>query len=322
MYGLPNNSVHILHNKIKPIVFALILCFVLTAKITYAQTKRALVIGLGVQQDKAWNKINGDKDVPYVLNMLKQAGFKHITTLVNKQATKTAIVTRLKKLAATCNKDDVVYVQYSGHGQQMTDVHNDETDGLDECWIPYDAYRKPSPHYHGEKHLTDDELNVLLHAIRHKIGAKGRMLVVIDACHSGDGTRTNEEEVVRGVTDTFKVTGEQVRGWVETLEWMKTTLKAYRNHEAVVNPKAVPLHEPWITLSACNSYQVNYEMKSPAMGKLTYALCQVMKNSERLNNEALLKRMHKWVNTGLLPQHPILTGEDKNKYNITEMLSK
>ena len=30
----------------------------------HAQTKRALVIGLGEQQDKAWNKINGDKDVP------------------------------------------------------------------------------------------------------------------------------------------------------------------------------------------------------------------------------------------------------------------
>ncbi len=32
----------------------------------YAQTKRALVIGLGEQQDKAWNKINGDKDAPLV----------------------------------------------------------------------------------------------------------------------------------------------------------------------------------------------------------------------------------------------------------------
>ena len=54
-----------------------------------AQTKRALVIGLGEQQDKAWNKINGDKDVPLVQGMLKSAGFKSVTTLVNRQATKT-----------------------------------------------------------------------------------------------------------------------------------------------------------------------------------------------------------------------------------------
>ena len=47
-----------------------------------AQTKRALIIGLGEQQDKAWNKINGDKDVPFVQAMLKNAGFKSVMTLV------------------------------------------------------------------------------------------------------------------------------------------------------------------------------------------------------------------------------------------------
>ena len=41
----------------------------------HAQTKRALVIGLGEQQDKVWKKINGDKDVPFVQAMLKNAGF-------------------------------------------------------------------------------------------------------------------------------------------------------------------------------------------------------------------------------------------------------
>ena len=51
-----------------------------------AQTKRALVIGLGEQQDKAWNKINGDKDVPLVQGMLKSAGFKSVTKLFIKIA--------------------------------------------------------------------------------------------------------------------------------------------------------------------------------------------------------------------------------------------
>ena len=51
-----------------------------------AQTKRALVIGLGEQQDKAWNKINGDKDVPFVQGMLKSAGFKSVTQLFIKIA--------------------------------------------------------------------------------------------------------------------------------------------------------------------------------------------------------------------------------------------
>ena len=52
----------------------------------HAQTKRALVIGLGEQQDKAWNKINGDKDVPLVQGMLKSARFKSVTKLFIKIA--------------------------------------------------------------------------------------------------------------------------------------------------------------------------------------------------------------------------------------------
>ena len=35
-----------------------------------AQTRRALVIGIGQQEDKGWGKINGDRDVPYVMEML------------------------------------------------------------------------------------------------------------------------------------------------------------------------------------------------------------------------------------------------------------
>lgn len=51
-----------------------------------AQTKGALVIGLGEQQDKVWNKINGDKDVSLVHGMLKSARFKSVTQLFIKIA--------------------------------------------------------------------------------------------------------------------------------------------------------------------------------------------------------------------------------------------
>ena len=289
-----------------------------------AQTKRALVIGLGEQQDKAWNKINGDKDVPLVQGMLKSAGFKSVTALVNRQATKTGIIGAFRKMAASCKQGDVVYVHYSGHGQQMTDVHNDEKDGLDECWIPYDAYRKASATYHGEKHLTDDELNVYLNAIRHKIGAKGKLLVVIDACHSGDGTRGDEDEVVRGVEDTLVVDSLNARGLYETFEEIKSFFMGDNSKENVINTKAKPLAERWITISACRSDQVNVEMKSPAVGKLTYALWKELKNSDKVNNDEFMRRIRKFVNrnTSSRPQQPEMTGEDSNKYNITDILSR
>lgn len=289
-----------------------------------AQTKRALVIGLGEQQDKAWNKINGDKDVPFVQAMLKNAGFKSVTTLVDRQATKVGIVGAFKRMTASCKHGDVVYIHYSGHGQQMTDVHNDEKDGLDECWIPYDAYRKASATYHGEKHLTDDELNVYLNAIRNKIGTKGKLLVVIDACHSGDGTRGDDDEIVRGVEDTLVVDSQNARGLYETFEAIKSFFMGDNGKVNIINTKAKPLAERWITISACRSDQVNVEMKSPAVGKLTYALWKELKNSDKVNNDEFMRRIRKFVNrnTCSRPQQPEMTGEDINKYNITDILSR
>lgn len=281
-----------------------------------AQTRRALVIGIGQQEDRAWGKINGDKDVAYVAEMLKGAMYKeeNITRVVNRQATKVGIAKAFMRLANQCKVGDIVYVHYSGHGQQMKDVHNDEKDGLDECWIPYDAYRKPCKKDRGEKHLTDDEVNYYLNTIRDKIGDKGKMLVVIDACHSGDGTRGDDGEVVRGVEEIFDA--------IKSFIW--GTSSSDKGNKKVVNPNAKENRERWITLSACRSDQVNVEMKSPAVGKLTYALWKELKNSDKVNNDEFMRRIRKFVNrnTSSRPQQPEMTGEDINKYNITDILSR
>ena len=276
-----------------------------------AQTRRALVIGIGQQEDKAWGTINGDKDVPYVVEMLKEAKFKtgNIKSLVNQQATKSAIVKAFKSLASQSKRGDVVYVHFSGHGQQMKDVHNDEKDGLDECWIPYDAYRKPCDKDRGEKHLTDDEVNYYLNAIRDKIGDTGKMLVVIDACHSGDATRGDEEEVVRGVEDVFEA--------IKSFIWGPSSEKG----KTEANPNAQVNKERWITISACKSNQVNIEMKSPAVGKLTYAICKKVKESMGNDNDDFFRRIRMFVNsnTGSRPQYPVMTGET-NRYRIIDVI--
>lgn len=268
-----------------------------------AQTKRALVIGLGEQEDSVWNKINGDKDVPYVLEMLSAANYGQIITCVNEEATKVGIVSAFHMLTESCQPNDIIYIHYSGHGQQMKDIGNDEADALDECWIPYDAYRKPSDKYRGEKHLVDDEVNTLLTNIRNKIGIGGKMLVVVDACHSGDATR-GQGETVRGVEDIF--------------ETVKSFLGFSSSEE---NTNVHSNVERWITLSACESDQVNIEMKNPIAGKLTYAICTEVKKQEVGSNEEFFKRIGKFVNknTGTRPQRPTMTGETA-KYSIFDIL--
>lgn len=76
-----------------------------------AQTKRALVIGLGKQEDTSWNKINGDNDVPYVLQMLQLSGYnkRNIFTLVNEKATKQTIVMAFNQLIRQSKLNDIIY---------------------------------------------------------------------------------------------------------------------------------------------------------------------------------------------------------------------
>ncbi len=238
------------------------------------------MIGIGEQEDKSWAKINGDKDVPFVKEMLKNAGYKDICTLINKQATKAAIVLSFKNLTARCNTGDMVYVHFSGHGQQVTDVNGDENDGWDESWIPYDACLSYGKNDKGEKHLIDDELNLLLTGIKNKIGNGGKLLVVVDACHSGDSTKGGEEddEIVRGVKDEFVIPIKKKR-------------------------KSVKAPELWITLSACEDFQLNQEIRKPQVGKLTYTLYSLAKDGD-VSLKAIESFMDKYRSR--LPQTPIL----------------
>lgn len=258
-----------------------------------SQTKRALVIGIGEQEDKSWAKINGDKDVPLVQQMLQKAEYADIKTLVNKQATKAGIVTAFKKLTANCKSGDIVYIHFSGHGQQVTDVNGDEEDGWDEAWIPYDAYmRYDEKRYKGEKHLIDDEVNILLTAIRDKIGNSGKLLVIVDACHSGDSSRGDDiDETVRGVKDEF-------------------VIPVRRRGTARKSP------ERWLTLSACKDYQLNQEMKEPKAGKLTYALYTLSEKGS-VTIEAVQMFMQR--NRGRCAQTPVLSGETST-YSISDFL--
>lgn len=258
-------------------------------------TRRALVFGLGKQKDTRWGRIHGDRDIPYVVSMLRAQGYTDIKALKNEQATKAHMVNAFRELAARCRKGDVVYIHYSGHGQLMTDLNGDEAHkwngrhaDWDESWIPYDAYMTYCKEDRGEKHFCDDEVAEFLQRIRKKITQSGRITVAIDACHSGDATCGSEDECVRGVDAKFNIPRPSSP------------------------PSPVrPIKEQWQTISACKPYQLSTEIKGKQIGKLTYAMYLLGKNTHKLSNRLLESKIAEIYekHSGRIRQTPMVTGK-------------
>lgn len=263
-------------------------------------TRHGLIIGLGEYKDPAWSKIHGDKDVPLIRDMLKKCGYTDLITLTNRQATKSAIVDSFAKLYNKCQQGDIVYIHYSGHGQQITDISGDEEDGWDEAWIPYDAMFAYSGSYKGENHLVDDEIGQWMTRIRQKIGNTGKLLVVVDSCHSGDSLRGEDEEEVfcRGASDDFVI-----------------PLKSKPQRTAKSK-------ENWLTLTACRDFQVNCEVKTNKgnhYGMLSFALYKDYKSFKNKGNTEVKASIQEFVEQYRhnLPQDVTLTGTDKDKVAIS-----
>lgn len=254
-------------------------------------TKRALFIAVGnYPATSGWVKINSRNDVDLLVPVFRDAGFK-VTTLVDEQATHSGISNALKTLTAQCKKGDLVFIHFSCHGQQMIDLVGDESDGLTETMVPYDAKREPSKTYHGQNHFTDDQLNRYLNDIRKKLGKKGQLMVALDACHSGDGTRGEDDDELndsilgqqRGVSDIF----------CPNPPYNKKVV--YQGH-ALKKPKGRG-YSSMIALSACQPNQVSHEYKDRRTGKsygpLSYLIWLEVKNSKNINfkqlAEAILK---------------------------------
>ncbi len=237
-------------------VFLMLLSTVILA----AQERRALLIGIGeYPPGSEWTLVHGDNDVRIIREFLLGQGLRGecIETITNEKATKKGILSALERLTKIAGKGDAVYIHFSGHGQQVTDLDGDEEDGFDEAWVPYDAWKKyVAGVYEGENHIIDDEINVCLKKLRAKVGAKGRITLVSDACHSGSGSRgLEDDEYFRGTDEKFILPSRVARksGRSNTIEWL--------------------------FIGACKSYQTNYELKAPD-GKFYGCLSYVIASSE------------------------------------------
>ncbi len=293
--------------------YFLFLLSIFFTKTSLSQNKLALIIAVG--EYPAASKIPSiasTNDIKYIKTALSRNGFeeKNIDTLINSNATKSAIVNALTQLSKKARSNDIVVIHFSCHGQQIRDQKTieqgkDEDDGYDEAFLPYDAMAKYSPTgYKGQNHLRDDDLNPLLLTIRKKIGLTGSLLVLLDACHSGTGTRSESFAVTRGepvpfanpenpLDSVISLSAAEGQGFFENIS------------DSVSN---------MVVISASSPHQENKQIKinNEELGSLSYAFYKALGQMTAGNTYQLLFEKIKATMQAYIPdQVPMIEGNEQ-----------
>ncbi len=112
--------------------------------------------------------------------------------------TRAAILAAFSDLAKDSGPGDLAIVTMSGHGTRQPDQNGDETDGLDEIFLPADTGRAEAGSNFIPNALIDDEIGVAVDAIR-ATGAD--VWLIMDSCHSGSGLRAASRNVAARYVD-------------------------------------------------------------------------------------------------------------------------
>jgi hypothetical protein len=131
--------------------------------------------------------------------------------LLTSAATSKTVIGAIRSAAQTLKKGDIFFLSYSGHGGQVPDTNDDETDGKDETWVLFD------------RQVIDDELYALW-----SLFAPGvRIIMLSDSCHSGSVLRMLP--VFDAIADAgLAPVGPRYRGMPQTI-----SAKTYKNNKAL-----------------------------------------------------------------------------------------
>lgn len=220
--------------------------------------------------------LNTDKDVELIKTTLINRGFdeKYIFILRNEQVSKKNLIKIFRtKLIEIAEPGDIVVFHFSGHGQQVMDANDDEADGYDESLVCYSAWPMwDLTEYKGEEHFLDDDLNKLLKEIRIKIGKKGSVLAVIDACYSGTMSRGNE--TIRGNFNAIAPNDYSPVPMAKTA--VSSGIEIETGNEQM---------SPFILFSASKQDEVNYETRTEdgeCVGSLSYAFAKSLNRKSKV----------------------------------------
>lgn len=233
--------------------------------------RRALTIGINAY---ATQPLSGCvADARSAGATLAQLGFE-VRSLFDEAAIRRGIEAAIDRLLAESQRGDTVVIHYAGHGTQLPDLNQDEGDGFDEAWVPFD--------YMSGEFFIDDDQGRLFDRYR---AAGIELILFTDCCHSGTNTRavfTRNAPQMRANSRYLAPPPEAVRRFRE--------LRGGESRAAAVPAPADALG--WeIHYSACRDTQSAYE--HDGQGDFTRALTGTLADaaSQGASYEALATRL-------------------------------
>ncbi|MEI8305573.1 MAG: caspase family protein [Chloroflexales bacterium] len=222
-----------------------------------------------------------------------------IKVLLNAEATRQRVIDMFYSHLGQAHSGDVALFYFSGHGAQQIsppEFWPIEPDHLDETLVCYDS------RVEGSWDLADKELSQLIAEVADR-GA--HVLVILDACHSGSGTRTSDSGigVRRAPTDT------RIRP-LSTYYGLDVQMKAVATDSGFEESNWLsPRAGRHIVISACRSEEEAKEQifDGQSRGVLSYYLLQSLQQTHtHITYRDLYKQLKAHVESRVSLQSPLI----------------
>jgi pimeloyl-ACP methyl ester carboxylesterase len=220
--------------------------------------------------------------------------------LMDEQATRQAVIDGFRKHLHQAGKDDVALFYYSGHGSQETAPEEFwalEPDHMDETLVCYDSRQLDG------WDLADKELAYLIH----EVAENGpHMVVILDCCHSGSGTRDVSLE-----TSIRWAPADQRERSVDSFLFTRDLSESTRIMDTAARPKGwMDLPEGrHILMAACRDDETakEYYADGRPYGAFSYFLRSTLESANGpLTYRDLFKQAQSRVRSNLYNQSPQL----------------
>jgi hypothetical protein len=275
--------------------------------------KRALLIGINkyVNLEPRYQLYGCVNDVEVVEGLLRgKFGFQNITLLLDQQATQQGIRAAMEQFIGSIMPDDIVVLHYSGHGSQVTDIHNDAPSGKDSTIVPHDSGRLPNPNLD----ITDYEIHAWLARM---VQVTRNVTLIFDCCHSGSITRDIFGDGARWVEPDNRSAAEVVAemGSPPVGDTAIANLGIARRDLGSGGSGWLALGQGYLLIAGCRDQESSYEhpvstgSQASKQGALTYFLSRELAAAgSGTTYRDVFESVSTLVTTSYPRQHPQIEG--------------